>query len=261
MNSSLDDRNLTATFADGFSARLGVSSRQNVNGFAAEVLQQVARRANAARRARDAAEIVAVSAALTSGNDLAATEALRALDDPNRPHDWFLTERLGLIATEIGELCATDRITFEQASTGAARMYEYLRYRRRPLLAKPVENRTATFVLVPGDTHTAGMSATTDAFRTRGWDITLLVGYSHDELVTRFETSNDQIFGFWAGSEQSLAALARIVVALTVSHPAAHVLVTGQIAADSASVRAIPGIDACEPDLDAAFAWLESQTA
>ena len=30
-----------------------------------------------------------------------------------------LIARLGLIATEIGELCATDRITFAQASTGA----------------------------------------------------------------------------------------------------------------------------------------------
>jgi hypothetical protein len=98
-----------------------------------------------------------------------------------------------------------------------------------------VETRAATFVLVPGDSHTAGMSATTDAFRTRGWDITLLVGYSHDELVARFETSTDQIFGFWAGSKQSLDALARIVVALTVSHPAAHVLVTGQIAVKGVS--------------------------
>lgn len=261
MMSSFDDQNQIPPFADGFSTERALSSRQTVTGLAAEVLLQVARRANAARRARDTAEIAAVSAALTTASEDEATAALQALDDPNRPHDWFLTERLGLIATEIGELCATDRITFAQASTGAARIYDYLRYRRRPLLAKPVETRAATFVLVPGDSHTAGMSATTDAFRTRGWDITLLVGYSHDELVARFEASTDQIFCFWAGSSQSLEALARIVVALTVSHPAAHVLVTGQIALEGDRIRAIPGIDACAPDSDAAYAWLESQTA
>ena len=96
MMSSFDDQNQIPPFADGFSTERALSSRQTVTSLAAEVLLQVARRANAARRARDTAEIAAVSAALTTASEDEATAALQALDDPNRPHDWFLTERLGV---------------------------------------------------------------------------------------------------------------------------------------------------------------------
>jgi methanogenic corrinoid protein MtbC1 len=262
MSSDYDDQSLTPTPSDGLT--LGqdrVLSRDHVSALAAEVLQQVARRANDARRARDSAEIAAASLALTSGGEADAVDALTALDDPLSPLDWFLTERLGPIAKEIGDLWTTDRITFLQATVGASRIYSYLRYRRRPPSPPRLVRKSATFVLVPGDMHTVGISAATDVFRNRGWDITLLVGHSHDELVSRFESSTDQIFGFSAGSGHSLAALGRIVVALTVSHPDAHVIVSGQIAENADVIRALPGIDACERDFDAAYAWLETQTA
>lgn len=262
MPSDYDDQSQHSAPSDGLTdGQARLLPRDHISALAAEVLQQVARRANDARLARDRAEIAAASLALTSGSETAATEALQALDDPLGPLDWFLTERLGPIAKEIGDLWTTDRITFLQATVGASRIYSYLRYRRRPPMQPRLVRKAATFVLVPGDMHTVGISAATDVFRNRGWDITLLVGHSHDELVRRFESSTDQIFGFSAGSQHSLAALGRIVVALTVSHPAAQVIVSGQIAENADVIRALPGVDACERDFDAAYAWLDTQTA
>ena len=120
--------------------------------------------------------------------------------------------------------------------------------------------RAATFILVPGDMHTLGISGASDVFRSRGWDITLLVGHSHEDLCRVLERSDDLLFGLSAGSTHSLEALARLVVAVTVDRPGAHVLVSGQIATRPDRVMALPGIDACEPDLDAAYRWLDAQT-
>jgi hypothetical protein len=37
-------------------------------------------------------------------------------------------------------------------------------------------------------------------------------------------------------------------------------MVSGQVATDPARVTALPGIDFCDPDLEAASRWFEAQT-
>lgn len=234
--------------------------RPGVEHLASEVLNLVARRAVDVRRAKDRAAVMAAATALTSASEEEAAAALESLDDATRGLDWFLAERLGPIAKQIGTLWNEDKVSFLEATVGATRIYTYIRYRRRP--NTPVTRnakRAATFVLVPGDMHTLGISAATDVFRNRGWDITLLVGHSHDELVAHFETSTDMHYGFSAGTSLSMAALGRLVVALTVAKPHAHVIVSGQIATERDRVMALPGIDACDPDLEQAYLWLDSQ--
>lgn len=236
-------------------------SREHVTALATEVLRQVARRAVDIRKARDRQAIVATAIALTSGSEADASSALEALDDPLHGLDWFLAERLGPIAKEIGDLWDSDKVSFLEATVGASRIYSYLRYRRRPTHRTDHGLRkSATFALVPGDMHTLGISSATDVFRARGWDITLLIGQSHEELSAQFETSKDLIFGFSAGSSHSLEALGRLVVALTVARPAAVVLVSGQVATDPTSVLALPGVDNCDPDLESAYRWFDAQT-
>ena len=236
-------------------------SRDHVTALASEVLHQVARRAVELRAKRDRAAVKSAALALTTGSEEGAYSALEALDDPLHELDWFLAERLGPIAKEIGALWTADRVSFLEATVGASRIYSYLRYRRRPpLLQERGVRKSATFAWVPGDMHTLGISAATDVFRARGWDITLLIGQSHEELVAQFESSRDLLFGFSAGSAYSLEALGRIVVALTVARPEALVMVSGQVATDPARVTALPGIDFCDPDLEAASRWFEAQT-
>lgn len=262
MSSEYDNHTSDALQTDMSSAgKSRFDSREHVSALATEVLHQVARRAVQIRKARDKQAILAAAIALSTGSEEEASAALEALDDPLQGLDWFLSERLGPIAKEIGTLWNADKISFLEATVGASRIYSYLRYRRRP--THRIEHglhKSATFALVPGDMHTLGISAATDVFRARGWDITLLIGHSHDELSAQFEASKDLIFGFSAGSSHSLAALGRLVVALTVARPEAVVLVSGQITADPGAVLALPGVDNCDPDLESAFRWFEART-
>lgn len=262
MSAEYDDQGRGAGLAEtGLLGMVKVDHRDHVTALASEVLQQVARRAGEVRRSRDRQAIVTAAFALTSGTEDEANAALEAVDDPLRELDWFLSERLGPIAKEIGDLWNADRISFLEATVGAARIYSFLRYRRRPpLLPDHGLRKSATFALVPGDMHSLGISAATDVFRARGWDITLLVGHSHAELTAHFETSRDVIFGFSAGSLHSLEPLGRLVVALTVARPVCSVLVSGQIATDPGAVLALPGIDHCDADLEAAYRWFEART-
>lgn len=262
MSSEFDDQSQTSILSDLSSGgRVRFDGRDHVTALASEVLHQVARRAVDIRRARDREAVLSAAVALTSGTEEAAAAALESLDDPLHGLDWFLAERLGPIAKQIGNLWNADKVSFLEATVGASRIYSYLRYRRRPPVVKERGVRkSATFALVPGDMHTLGVSAATDVFRARGWDITLLIGQSHDELSSHFETSGDLLFGFSAGSTHSLEPLGRLVVALTVARPAAQVLVSGQITSDPAAVLALPGIDRCEPDIEAACRWFEEHT-
>jgi hypothetical protein len=236
--------------------------RPVVAHLATEVLNLVARRAVELRRVKDKAAVMAASVALTSGSEDEAARALESLDDASKGLDWFLAERLGPIAKQIGLLWNEDKVSFLEATVGATRIYTYIRYRRRPpVIVTRTSKRAATFVLVPGDMHSLGISAATDVFRSRGWDITLLVGHSHEELVAHFETSTDLHYGFSAGTSLSLGALGRLIVALTVAQPHAHVLVSGQIATDRTGVMGLPGVDACDPELEGAYLWLDAQYA
>lgn len=261
MSAEYDDPNAISAIAETLAGgRQGPATREHVTLLATEVLRQVARRAVEIRRAQDRLAILATAVALTSGTEEEASSAIESLDDPLNGLDWFLAERLGPIAKEIGVLWNTDKISFLEATVGASRIYSYLRYRRRPpLMPDRGVRKSATFALVPGDMHTLGISAATDVFRSRGWDVTLLIGQSHDELNAHFEASEDLLFGFSAGSDHSMAALGRLVVALTVARPAAHVLVSGPIATEPGAILALPGVDFCEADLEAACRWFEAQ--
>ena len=261
MSAEYDDPNAISAIAETLTGgRQGGVSREHVTALATEVLHQVARRAVEVRRAKDRVAILAAALALTSGGEEEASAALESLDDPLNGLDWFLAERLGPIAKEIGVLWNSDKVSFLEATVGASRIYSYLRYRRRPpLMPDRGVRKSATFALVPGDMHTLGISAATDVFRSRGWDITLLIGQSHDELNAHFEESEDLLFGFSAGSDHSLAALGRLVVALTVARPVAHVMVSGQIATEPGAILALPGVDFCDAELEGACRWFEAQ--
>jgi len=263
MSSELDDQSRPFPLSEALAGRSGrVPSHEHVTALASEVLHQVARRAVELRRAKDRTAVKSAALALTMGSEQEAASALESLDDPLHGLDWFLAERLGPIAKEIGDLWTADKVSFLEATVGASRIYSYLRYRRRPpLVQESGVRKQATFALVPGDMHTLGISAATDVFRSRGWDVTLLIGQSHEELVAHFEGSSNLLFGFSAGSTHSMAALGRLVVALTVARPNAQVMVSGQIAVEADAVLALPGVDFADADLEAASRWFEAHTA
>lgn len=237
------------------------AARGDVATLATEALQRVARRAVALREARDQGAIQDAARGLAEGTDEVAFTTLDRLDDPNRTLDWFLAERLGPIAREIGALWNGDDISAPQAMTAASRIYSYLRYRHRPgTIPDHGLRKSATFALVPGDMHTVAIAAAADVFRARGWDVTLLIGYSNEELAAHFKNSTDRIFGFAAGSAESLEQLGRLVVALSDLRPEASVLLAGHGAADPSPLLVLPGDEFRDAELEATVHWFEAHT-
>jgi methanogenic corrinoid protein MtbC1 len=235
--------------------------RGSVTTLASEVLQRVARRAVELREARDRTAALSTAETLATGTEEQGFAALEALDDPLRELDWFLAERLGPIARETGAMWTAGTITCQQATTAASRIYSYLRYRHRPpTMPDHGLQKSATFALVPGDMHTLAISAAADVFRARGWDITLLIGYSNEELCEHFKGSQDRIFGFAAGSSESLEQLGRLVIALSDTRPEASVLVAGQITDDPSTLLVLPGADFRDAELEATCNWFEAHT-
>jgi methanogenic corrinoid protein MtbC1 len=262
MPSDCTDQNLSQvlqhdTFA---SARYG-AARGDVTSLASEALQRVARRAVELREAREHAAVVAAARTLAEETDEAAFATLDRLDDRQRTLDWFLSERLGPIAREIGAMWNNNDISVQQATTAASRIYSFLRYRHRPgAIPDHGLRKSATFVMVPGDMHTVAIATAADIFRARGWDVTLLIGYSNEELAAHFRHSTDRIFGFAAGSGQSLEQLGRVVVALSDLRPEASVLVAGQMADDPSTLLVLPGAEFRDAELEATFNWFEAHT-
>ena len=133
-------------------------------------------------------------------------------------------------ARRLGEWWQQDSISLTDVTMGTARIFSILHTldASRPRQS-PMKERFALFASVPGETHTLGVRMATDIFRREGWSIELLSGLSHDALVARAEAMEPEIIGLSAGGEVSFAPLARLVLALRISQPAARILVSGHI--------------------------------
>ena len=262
MTSDNAEQTLSQALSQGAQTyRRFTTMRGDVATLAGEALQRVARRAVELREARDHAAVKEAALILAEGTEETAFATLDRLDDPNRTLDWFLAERLGPIAREIGALWNNGDISVRQATNAASRIYSFLRYRHQPgAIPDHGLKKSATFALVPGDMHTVAIAAAADVFRARGWDVTLLIGYSGEELAAHFRNSNDRIFGFAAGSPESLEQLGRVVVALSDLRPEASVLVAGHVADDPSTLLVLPGEEFRDAELEATCNWFEAHT-
>jgi methanogenic corrinoid protein MtbC1 len=164
--------------------------------------------------------------------DGAATEAV------------YLTYLAGA-ARMLGTWWETDKIPFTATALGTTRMYAIMRALRYEFpLTDDSTVRSAVFVAVPGETHVLGVRMAADLFRKDGWDIDLLVDQSHDELVANIKTSNTLLIGVSASGANAIEPLSKLVVALRVSNPKAHIIVSGNIVDAAKEAIDLLGADA-----------------
>ena len=98
----------------------------------------------------------------------------------------------------------------------------------------------AVFAAVPGEMHTLGVMMAADLFRRGGWDVSLLVGLTHDELLTRFARDDRPVIGLSCSSDQSYPALRRLLAAIGNARPDAQILLSGQIVAQPDRIAKLP---------------------
>ncbi len=128
--------------------------------------------------------------ALLSGDDHAGTQFIRDVRTEGASVEVVYLRYLAQAARMLGEWWEEDLVSFGEVTLGTSRMYAIMRALRRESLNEHTSpNRSAVFASVPGETHTLGVRMAADLFRKDGWDIELMVGMSHEELVSEIRRS------------------------------------------------------------------------
>ncbi|MGA9252153.1 MAG: cobalamin-dependent protein [Roseobacter sp.] len=154
----------------------------------------------------------------------------------------------------LGEWWETDDASFYEVAIGTSRIYAIMRslsYLFVP--TTQVATRSAVFATIPGETHTLGAQMAADLFGKEGWDIHLIMGKDHDDLVANIGQSNCRIIGLSAAGAHSAVALARLIVALRVSNPAAEIFLSGQIIHQAKDIIPALGLDGIMTDVPTAL--------
>jgi len=250
-------------------ARVAVNLRkaglpdQTVQLFAKEVVTELVTRLHpfhdpAAAPTED--EIEALCHALIDDDETRAPEIIRRARREGVPLDLIYLGLLANAARTLGEWWEDDRVSFLMVSVAAGRVFGIMRSLRHEIAnarsLQPVEKH-ALFATVAGETHTIGVTMAADMFRSRGWRIELHTGLEHDELVEAASRLPHEIIGLSAGHPNALVSLARLIVALRVTHPQAHILVSGGIIAHVPDLNTLIHADSVIGSAQAAMSFLD----
>lgn len=178
------------------------------------------------------AEVGKLCHALMSNDEMAAPDLVLEARRAGMSADMICLGYIAGAARLLGEWWEEDRVGFVEMTLAASRMYALMRGLRDvfpPLADDGSAPTRVCFVSTPGETHTLGVTMAADVFRRRGWQIDLLNGYSHDDLMREISPKGYMVFGISAGSERMLLPLIRLKVALRISHPRASIMICGKI--------------------------------
>ena len=232
-------------------------------------LDVLAKRALARLSHDNRAGAVSRDAVSVLGDPCAAAMAF-ALCDPDETAAQFLVDDLLEAGISVEDLCRhhlapaarrlgtmwdQDRLPFTEVALATARIQSILR--RLPISRtglRAVRGPGAVFAAVPGEMHTLGVMMAADLFRRGGWDVSLFVGLTHDEMLARLTRDDRPVIGLSCSGEHSFGALRRLLAALGNARPDAQFLVAGQIIADPARIASLPVPVMVVGDLDSAEA-------
>ncbi|PZX49711.1 cobalamin B12-binding domain-containing protein [Cereibacter changlensis] len=261
------DRRLLEQSAFGLTSFKSALPADAVLSLAREVVTRLAGRARELE-ARDLAapsraEIDALCAALTSTDPEAGARFIAGIRREGAALDVIYLAYLASAARRLGEWWDEDRVPSALVTIASSRIYAIMRGLRHvldPPLDPPPGGavRAAVFAAVPGETHTLGVTMAADLFRREGWEVELLVGLGHDELIARFAASPAPVLGLSASGARSLVALAKLLLAIRIACPRARVMVCGQIVADAADLVAHLHPEAMANDVPSALAGMQA---
>ena len=154
-------------------------------------------------------------------------------------------DHLAPAARCLGEWWENDRLPFTEVAMATSRIQAMLR--RMPtkrIVPCALDQPGAVFCAVPGEQHTLGVMMAADLFRRNGWDVGLLLGLEHQEIVGRLERDDRPVIGLSCSGDHSANALERLMIALRKRRPDAKIILSGQIATDAEALRRLPKPDA-----------------
>ncbi|WP_193743428.1 cobalamin-dependent protein [Tateyamaria sp. ANG-S1] len=203
-------------------------------------------------------QINAFCHALLADDDQAGAKFIQEVRRAGASVEVIYLKYLADAACQLGRWWDEDRVSFTDVTRGTSRLYAIMHAMRHQVpITAPVTTKSAHFVSVPGETHTLGVRMAADLFRREGWDVTLLIGKTHDELMTEIGQSRSIVIGMSAAGGHALDALSKLVVALRLEKPEAALFVSGQILETDAETVALMDIDGMAHDFETAQALIE----
>lgn len=228
-----------------------------VEDLAREVLSRVARgpRQDATIDSSEASEVDDLCRALISTSHRAGAEFIKQVRSRGTSAETIYLEYLAASARQLGVWWENDQVTFADVTIGSSRIYGIMRTLRRhfePTGADPT--KSAVFASVPGETHTLGVTMAADFFRKDGWDVSLLVGHTHDELIDLVSATKASLVGLSVSGAHAMAALSKLVIGIHVCRPKMPILISGQSIEDHRGQIDLLGVDGVAGSVDAALA-------
>lgn len=209
--------------------------------------------------APSSAKVERLCYALISDDEEEGRRFIESVYEDGASLDAIYLSYLAEAAATLGEWWVSDDVSFYQVSIGTSRIYSIIRgmsYLFVP--TRPVEVRSAVFAAIPGETHTLGIRMAADLFGKEGWDIDLIIGKNHDDLIAEIAQSRCRVIGLSAAGAHSAAALARVVIALRISNPAAAIFLSGQITNEAEDIISVMGLDGVVTDVPSALAFVNN---
>lgn len=173
-----------------------------------------------------------------------AAEVIRGLRRGGMPIEKVYRSYLAAAAMLLGEMWEDDRMSLVDVTIGTGRIYGLIRQMRLNSPPSTIQQeRGIVFANVPGEEHVLGIEIAADLFRRSGWEVELLLGLTHDEIMQSLAGSHALLLGVSSSGRATLAALARLVLAVRVDYPEMLIMVSGQIADHSPDL-----VEAMAPD-------------
>ncbi len=171
-------------------------------------------------------------------------------------HDY-----LGASAIRLGEMWDEDLIGFVDVTRGVARIVVLMRnLRERAEVPRITHEAPVLFASVPGETHAVGVTMARDLLRSRGWDVNLLIGLDHDQLVQSGAETDARVLGLSCGGAATAGALARLILAVRLVRPTLPILISGQIVSKHPNLVEAIAPDSAVNTIEEAISEIERMT-
>lgn len=205
------------------------------------------------------ADVVALCDALLATADR-ADDLVQAAMAQGMPIDVVHLRYIAEAAYQMGQRWEQDTATSAQVVIGAGRIYAIMRRLRGQFVSARVhlpDRFRAAFATAPGETHSIGLTMAADFLRRRGWQIDVKQGLSHQALVDEISHHAYPVIGLTASGRSKIFALARLIVALRVSHPGAWIMIGGNIVVEEPDIVALIDADFAVTTMDDTLAQME----
>jgi methanogenic corrinoid protein MtbC1 len=192
----------------------------------------------------------AMAYALCDEDDGAASLLVDDLLDAGVSVGDVCLDHLAPAARRLGDLWDRDKLPFTDVALASARIQAILRRLPADRGGPRVHHaRGAVFGAVPGEQHTLGVMMAADLFRRSGWDVGLMVGLTHDEMIARISRDDRRVIGLSCSGDHSYPALRRLLAAVAKARPDAELLLAGQIVQTPDRIADLPARVVPVPDM------------